>query len=540
MGQIQQRLLIGVIFCLASGAGGQTPRFYPDDPVWKEPKPRAAGDLQLRKLSDYYDFVQNTFSYPGERQSKSEPIGAKNVNTLGEVPDSPWYTNRHARNPMSPEELARGPDVGNPPSTEGSWVVTKAKSEGVTPGFEVNDSRGMHYWLKFDPLGNAEMATGADVIGSAFFHALGYNVPEYYVVHFDRKQLAITPDSKYTDARGKSRRMSERDVEEILRNVPHDRDGRYRAIASRIIPGKRIGEFRYYGTRKDDPNDTVPHEHRRELRGLFVFCAWLDHEDSRAINTYDALVYEDGVRFVRHYLIDFGSLLGSGSTKPNSPRSGNEYLFAVKPSLVQFFTLGLYVPRWAKADYPNMPSVGRFEYILFEPERFKPDYPNPAFANCLPDDAFWAAKQVMTIGDEHIRAVARKAQFSDPQAETWIVHCLTERRNKVGRAYFAKLLPLDRFHVASGRLAFDDLAVQYGFAAPRQYRIRWFHFDNASNRLAALPEEGTASLPRAVLRAAAGDYFAARIDAQDERKVVTAFLRTTGGNPEIVGIDRTW
>ena len=66
-------------------------------------------------------------------------------------------------------------------------------------------------------------------------------------------------------------------------------DGTYRVVASKGISGKDVGPFRYYGTRPDDPNDIHPHEHRRELRAMRVFGAWLNHDDSRAINTRDFL-----------------------------------------------------------------------------------------------------------------------------------------------------------------------------------------------------------------------------------------------------------
>lgn len=540
MDQIRQCLLIGAAICLASAARAQTSRFYPDDPLWLEPHPRNVGEVKPRKLSDYHDFFLHTFAHPGERQNRKEPVIAKNVNTLGEVPDSPWYTNRLRGKRVTLEQLAAGPDTGNPPSVAGPWTVTKAKSEGVTPGLEIDDARGIHYWLKFDPRGNPEMATSADVIGSAFFYALGYNVPEYYLVHFDRDKLVVAPNSRFTDRTGKKRKLSERDVDEILLDAPHDAGNRYRAVASLSMPGRPAGEFQYFGTRKDDPNDIVPHEHRRELRGLFVFCAWLGHEDSRAINTYDTLVEENGVRFLKHYLIDFGSLLGSASTKPNSPRSTHEYLFSVKPALAQFVSLGLYVPRWARADYPDFPSVGRFEHRIFDPEAFKPDYPNPAFANRLPDDDFWAAKQVMMFTDTQIRAIVRKADMSDPQAESWIAECLAARRDKIGRTYFAKVLPLDHFQVKDGRLDFEDLSVQHNLAGPREYRVQWLRFDNLTNRTAPLDGQPGVILPRELRTAAPGEYFAAEIRGENRRQKVIAYLRSTPGDPEVVGIDRTW
>ena len=514
-------------------------KFYPDDPLLREPEPQRVEKAKRRKLSDYYDFFWNTFARPGEKQAPKRMIRAGGVNTLDEVMDGAWYSNRHYYRRMSIQELLRGAGESNPPA-DGPWKLLTVKSEGITPGFVIEDSRGERYWLKFDPLTNPEMATAADVIGAKFFYALGYHVPEYYIVHFPRERLMLTPKSELRDKLGKRRAMTARDVGEVLLRVPKERDGSYRAVASRGIKGSELGPFRYHGTRKDDPNDIVPHEHRRDLRGLFVFCAWLGHDDSRAVNTIDFLVEEDGRRFVKHYLIDFGSILGSASEKANSARSGNEHLFAWKPAALQFVTLGLYLPRWARADYPTLPSVGRFEHKVFDPERYKSEYPNPAFYNRLPDDCFWAAKQLMAFTDEEIRAIVKAGRYSDQRAEEWIVKCLIERRNKIGRTYVTRVLPLDRFSVSGGRLTFVDLAAEHGIAASQPYSVQWSRFDNEAEKKTALAGRTSFDLPEEVRSAGEGEYFAADIRGSDAAKSLTVYLRKAAGGEEVVGVERHW
>ena len=515
-------------------------KFYDDDPLKQEPPPLRADKVEQRRISDAYDLFSNTLSKRGERATVKKPIPARAINTLGEVPDNSWFTNRHYKQQLSIEELMRGPGDQNAPDTSGPLTVVSAKTEGVTPGFLMEDARGRRYNVKFDPLKNPEMATSADVIVSKFFYALGYNVPENYIFTFSRGQLRIAPTAKLKTKVGKRRPMTERDLTEILLKAPKLPDGRYRSVASFYLKGKNVGEFRYYGTRSDDPNDIVPHEHRRDLRGLRVFCAWLGHDDSRAINTLDMLVEGNGVQFVKHHLIDFGATLGSDSYRPNSPASGNVYWFAWSSAAAEFFSLGLDVPRWMRAHYPKLPAVGRFEAEVFDPEKWVPFYPSPAFDNCFPDDAFWAAKQVMAFSDEEIRALVKTGQYTDRRAEDWIVQCLIKRRDKIGKAYFAKVLPLDRFEVRDGRLTFDDLAVKHKFSGPRDYAVQWSQFDNNTEQKTPLAGETGLSVPRAVQDAAEGEYFAANLNAGDKQKTVTVYLRKMAGQLQVVGVDRTW
>ena len=96
----------------------------------------------------------------------------------------------------------------------------------------------------------------------------------------------------------------------------------------------------FYGTRPDDPNDVVPHEHRRELRGLQVFGAWTNLVDMKALNTMDTLITENGRARVRHYLLDVGSTFGMGANGPHEWTEGYEYLFEGDKLLKRLVTLG--------------------------------------------------------------------------------------------------------------------------------------------------------------------------------------------------------
>ena len=536
--------LVIPLLLVASPLGAK--KFYDDDPLEKEPTPVHVENASVRKLNDYYDFFRNTFAKPGERHAKEEKDGtaglipAQAVNTLGEVPDSAWFTNRIGFHPVSIEELLKGPGNENAPSMNGKWRIIAAKTEGVSPGFRIQDTlTGKTYVLKFDSLAYPEMATGADMIGSAFFHALGYHVPENYLVTFDERQLVVGEDTTIADAGGRRRPLSRRDVTETLLRVPRDAHGRIRGVASYFLKGF-IGEFRYHGTRKDDPNDVVPHEHRRDLRGLFVFCAWLGHHDSRSINTLDALVEENGLKYIKHHLIDFGSLLGSKAGGDLTPREGNEYLYEFKPAAIQVLTLGLHVPRWARIKYRRIRGLGLFEYRNFDPEKWKPNYPSPAFQNRLPDDSFWAAKKVMSFSDEQIRAMVKLGQYSDPEAAPWLAKCLIERRNKIGETYFSRVLPLDAFRINGDRLEFEDLQVKYGFINRRDYTVRWSRFDNDSETHEPIAAAASFVLPEGAQSAAMGSYFAAVIRGEDKEKTVAVYMRKHRAGYKVVGIEGTW
>src|SRR5262249_21919633 len=236
------------------------------------------------------------------------------------------------------------------------------------------------------------------------------------------------------------------------RDVASLPDGRLRFVASKKVPGHVIGPHKYFGTRPDDPNDVIPHEHRRELRGYRVFCAWLNHDDSRSINSLDSYVESGGRRWVRHYMQDFSSILGSGSDwrraiAPQNPRAGNEYIVEFAPILKTAATFGVWQRPWHGIPYEVYPQVGGIEAARFDPDLWRPEYPNAAFQHMLPEDAFWAARIVAKFTDEMIRAIVREGDFRAPRAEAHLADVIIQRRDKVLARYLGALNPLADFRL---------------------------------------------------------------------------------------------
>ena len=255
-------------------------------------------------------------------------------------------------------------------------------------------------------------------------------------------------------------------------------NGLVRALASKYLSGIPIGPFKYKGIRKDDFNDIVPHHHRRELRGLRIISAWLNHFDTKDNNTLDMYITENGKNYVKHYLIDFGATLGSASHSPNHLWRGYQYDFDPTIIASNIITQGLYVRPWEKQDGVRFPSIGLFESGLFDPLGYKPQAPNPAFDNMTWLDGYWAAKIVMSFTNEQLKTAVEQGQYSSSEAATYLLKTIIERRDKIGQLFFTQVNCLDNFklqqnHMGEQQICFEDLAIETGLKTENYAEYRY-------------------------------------------------------------------
>ena len=129
------------------------------------------------------------------------------------------------------------------------------------------------------------------------------------------------------------------------------------------------------------------------------------------------------------------------------------------------------------------PSVGRFSADRFDPARWKPEVPNPAFLRARADDLFWGARRVMAFTDEMIGAAVASASYSDERAARHVTETLIARRDLIGRAWLTGVNPIVDPSFDGKVLSFRNAAVDAGSAAPPTGLPRHVDsFDNAIRR----------------------------------------------------------
>lgn len=530
----------------AVGGRAATPTFLSDDPIAAVVDSQDASSVTKRDIDLVYDTLENLLTKPGDPTSD---VRAQNVNTIDEVPDSSWFTNRIGATPVTVDELLKGPDTTTGPAS-GSWTVIAAKIDGVTPGFTVRDANGQVWFLKFDPPGYRAMATGTEIVVSKLMWALGYHVPEVHISSLSADQLTLG-DKAAISINGRKRPLKRADINAALRKAHRDPGGSYRVIASKALDGQPLGGFKFYGTRSDDPNDVTAHEHRRELRAYGTFAAWLNHVDSKSINTLDTLVDQDGRKVIRHHLLDFGSTIGSAGVYPREAYEGSEYLIEGKKTLAGMPTLGFYVKAWRTAPRYRSSTVGSFpsDNDTWDPEGWKPRYANAAFRAARMDDKFWAARRLQLLTSDMLKAVTRAGQFNDAVSEEALAKFLIDRRNAIVRRYLVAVNPIvDVDLPENGRLMFANAAVEADVASmPIEYVADWSRFDNASGAATAIGTTRSAgsrtSVPVPIdLPASEGVYVRAEIAAMGGpaawNKPVHAYFFRQHANWKLIGFER--
>ncbi len=455
-----------------------TPRPYVSPIIWD-----GADNMLFRPLAEAWAF-----------QASTEAV---NANSLDEVPDSSWFVNRIGARPMSIEELTLGAcepkDALDPDSAEdGSWVIDHGKTEGSSLGFRVK-VHGRKYLFKVDT-DAPERPSAASIIGAAAYNAVGFNTSCEQIVYFRPSLLFLTPGLKSQGNFDGERPFDRAALDRILAKAPR-RGDKVRFQASLWLPGKTLGPFRYEGTRKDDPNDVIPHQDRRELRGGRLLAAWLDHFDAREENSMDTWMSDrkdqpdSSPGHVVHYYLDTSDCIGSAwDWDEITRRLGQSYVADWSDMARDFVTLGIPLRPWDRVRLTaGFEAFNYFDVANFDPETWKNEYANPSFDRMTERDGAWMARILARFTPERVRALAGMGRFAWAGDTEYLARVLEGRLEKILSRYLLRLSPLAEVHVEDDALCAVDLA-QWRTLRPAAA----FHFDAAAEGLGALSvqEEG--------------------------------------------------
>ncbi|AKF09596.1 hypothetical protein [Sandaracinus amylolyticus] len=556
-------LVVALALALLSGCGGGLRRFPLAEPMWLDRDRRPFTPQPPEWYSPYvWDGADNSVFRPLADVWRFElDREAVNVNAMDEVPDSSWYTNRLSRGPLSPIQIAYGPCADVDPAipgvdddVPGPLTIVRGKPDGSNPGFFVRDANGQMYLMKPDGDLQAERPSASDAIAASVYWSAGFFAPCNRVVFVRREDLVLDPGAEVRRTDGRRGPLAQQTVDEILDKAVELPDGRLRFSLSQFIDGEPIAPWTYEGTWPHDPNDVIPHEHRREVRGMYVLSSWLSHIDSRQENTMSAWIEVEGDRgYVRHYMIDFSDTLGILFTwDALARRFGHSGYFDVQHLTEDFLTLGLLDRPWHHAQYGAAGNIlGYYDLERYEPDQWRPGYGNPAYERMTEHDAAWMTRIVARIGDEHLRALIDRGRWSSLTVRDEVFRIVRGRRDRVLERWLTRLSPLTQPvpEQDGARVCVEDLALTSGLRDPdtRVYLARGFAGDDYEPRAVALETraEGRVCVEMPRVAGASHDhpgYVIAEIVARSEGRETTGPLRLhaydLGDEVRIVGLER--
>lgn len=401
-------------------------------------------------------------------------LEAVNLNNFDEVADSTWFTNRVGR--TGRVDIDALGFTFTPPFTvyeagmisENRWLLV------------VRDAEKKKYTITFDESGKDEMATGGEVITSNLLYAAGYNVQRIKIVALGRKDIKLNMSVSCSGTKVASCPFTVKTLEEFFKKKKDTR------VAIAELPDAYfLGRFKFKGKRREDTNDRITHENRRELRGYRVFASLLNISNAGERNALDVFVQtSEGKGYIRHYLVFFSKALsGIGDIKKTNMKSATQYRRAVG----NLFAFGLYDPYWTASEPEVQESVSDFNARAFAPGKWNSSKMTVAFREMTARDAFWASKLLARFTDGDIRDIVKMAKFSDPKIEEFVTENLIVRRNKITIYWFSKINPLDDFEL---RPSGNGYVITFNDLYPARGALHWFRLTtkNATRTLYEWPQ----------------------------------------------------
>jgi len=205
------------------------------------------------------------------------------------------------------------------------------------------------------------------------------------VIFFDRRVLTLSPGLVITGNTGSPGLSTNR----RSTGANTERPGGEISIAcrrARWLPGYLLGPFRYERNPGRRPNDVIPHEDRRELRGARLVAAWLNHSMPASRTRWTCGWQEPQgrrlvSRIIRHYYLDTSDVFGSEWDWTRiSRRLGKSYVLRLGDIGADFVTSGYPGDPGSAPVDPGFEQFGYFSAENFDPEGWKNEYPNPRSA----------------------------------------------------------------------------------------------------------------------------------------------------------------